>query len=112
MKTTRMLGNYVQNLAMAKGLSTSELSDAIGYTDTQMLAFYKGRLLLTYEQLTVLSHKLNVSIQEILVGDENGYNKTVVHNMNDFIDANNRELILDIIETYVDIDDLVKSISQ
>ena len=44
----------------------------------------------------------------LLSGDPQRYNATVVHCMNDFHNPENREMILDFIDDYVDVVDAVK----
>lgn len=107
MKKARMLGNFVKCLADKKGLSVSELGRILGFSEERVNAFFKGRVLISFEQVKALANAFNVSIEELFVGDENCYNSTVVHCMNAFDNPDNREVILDIIDDYVDILDAV-----
>ncbi len=107
MKKARMLGNYVESLIEQKKLSISELIGQLGCEKNHFNSFLKGRMFLSYPQLIKLSECLGVSMNELLEGDENYYNKTVVHCMNGFDNPDNREMILDIIDDYMDIVDAV-----
>lgn len=107
MREARMLGNYVQQLAERKGLSISDLGEILNCNERQVWAFLKGRAYASFSQISELSQKLEVSVQNLLVGDELTYNATVVHCMNQFQDAEKRETILDIIDNYLDIFDAV-----
>lgn len=103
MKGARVLGNYVQKLAEDQNVSIPELSVLMNCSELQVKSFFKGRFLASFRQLETLSHQFGVKVSDLIKGDEAHYNKTVVHCMEDFEDTNNRELILDIIDDYMDI---------
>lgn len=107
MLNARMVGNFVQQKASSLDIKVEDLSEALNCSDQKIKSFLKGRSLLSFEQLTVLSELLKVPISQILNGDSDSYNETVVHCMNDFDDNSKREMILDIIYNYIDIKDSV-----
>ena len=109
MQRARMIGNYVEYLAKAKGITDDQLCQTLDYDEKQVHAFFKGRMLATFSQLESLSELFEVSVEKILEGDEENYNRSVVHCMNQFQDVNNREKILDIIDDYIDIKNAVDS---
>ena len=108
MQKARMVGNYIQHLAEERHISTNELSELLGCTESQTKSFLKGRALASFEQLQRLAAQCGISAQDILNGDSQAYNKTVVHCMNEFEDNANRELILDLIDEYMDLVDAVR----
>ena len=107
MQQARMLGYRVQKIADSCNVSPLELSEVIGCNEIQMKSFLKGRAYISFEQLSLLADKLQIEVPSLLLGDDEGYNKAIVHCMNDFDDPNNRETILDIIDEYMDILDSV-----
>ena len=107
MQKARMIGNYVEHLAQAQNLSVHDISSVLGCSDAQINEFFKGRFFLNYAQLNHLAEKLQVNVHDILAGYPEQYSATVVHCMNEFDDANNREQILDLIDDYLDILDRV-----
>ena len=109
MKEARKLGNFIEQLAASKGLSTSQLGSILGCSENRVLALIKGRAYATFAQISSLASALGVSVQELLRGDEQHYQATVVHCMNEFQDQENREMILDLIDHYVDVIDAVKT---
>lgn len=109
MQAARMLGNYIEQLATHKGLSTSDLGIILGCSENQVYAFFKGRAYASFAQISKLANTFGVTVEELLAGDEKNYNTTVVHCMNDFRDVKNREAILDIIDDYVDVIDAVSA---
>ena len=54
-----------------------------------------------------MAEQFNVSVQQLLEGDLEHYNRTVAHCMNQFQKAEHREEILDILDDYLDIVDAV-----
>lgn len=107
MQQARMIGYRVQKYANAKQVSASELSTLIGCSENQMKSFYKGRAFVSFDQLSLMANHLAVDVSNFLSGSEDDYARSVVHCMNDFQDPTNRELILDIIDAYMDIVDSV-----
>ena len=112
MKTARMIGNYAEHRVEDLCLSPQYVGEALQLSDREIMAFYKGRLLLTFEQLSTLAHILNTSVQELIEGNEQEYNSSVVHCMNEFDNESNREIILDIIDDYLDIWDSLPLVSK
>lgn len=107
MQKARMLGNYIEQLADEKNLSLSDLSATLNCQENQVKSLLKGRSFATFDQISLLSKQLGVTVSELLHGNEEHYNATVVHCMNQFQNVENRELILDIIDDYMDIYDAV-----
>ena len=110
MQQARMLGYRVKTIAESCNISPLELSKVIGCSESQLNIFFNGRAFLSFDQLTLLANKLKVEVSTLLTGDDLGYNKAIVHCMNDFDDPNNREAILDIIDEYMDILDSVSDL--
>ena len=103
MQDARMIGYRVDRYANEKNISYAELSSIIGCSETKFKSFVKGRAFVSFNQLSLLARRLGVEITSLLSGNEEGYNKSVVHCMNEFTDNNNREYILDIIDDYMDV---------
>lgn len=112
MQNARMLGNYVQKVADSKKCSPTDVGHIIGCTEHQVLTFYKGRSFLSFSQMSRLADVFEMSVGDLLKGDEEHYNATVVDCMGEFDDVMNREKILDIIDNYVDLLDSVKCAEQ
>ena len=72
-------------------------------------AFLKGRSYASFSQISSLAKMLGASVSELLAGDMQHYDKTVVDCMNEFQDTKNREMILDLIDNYIDIVDAVSA---
>ena len=109
MQQARVLGYRVQAIAKSCNVSPLELSKVIGCTEIQIKSFFKGRSYISFEQLALLASRLNVDVTALLTSADEGYNNSIVHCMNDFDNPNNREIILDIIDDYMDILDSVSN---
>ena len=107
MQGARMLGSYARQIANAKKVSIEDLSNALHCSIQEVMAFFMGRRFLSFEQMKKLSTILDTPIDKLLQGDPENYNRTVVHCMNDFSNYENRELILDIIDDYLDVVDSI-----
>ncbi len=107
MKEARMLGFRVGKYADESNVSTFELSEVANCSETQMRAFLKGRVFMSFDQLSAMAKRLGVAVSALLSGRENEYNLSVVHCMNEFEDSQNREKILDIIDEYMDLLDSI-----
>lgn len=109
MQDARMIGYRVDRYANENDVSHDELSSIVGCSKAKFKSFLKGRAFVSFNQLSLLAERLGVEITSLLSGDEEGYNKSVVHCMNEFTDNNNREYILDIIDDYMDVLDSVSN---
>ena len=73
MKSARMLGNYVEYLAEQKGLSVSDLSQALGCDQNKVASFLKGRAYASFSQISNLAKILGASVTDLLAGDVHHY---------------------------------------
>ena len=107
MQNARVLGNFIQKLAEENHLSVTDLSHLLSCVEHQVKSLLKGRSFASFEQISKLAEQFNVSVQQLLEGDLEHYNRTVAHCMNQFQKAEHREEILDILDDYLDIIDAV-----
>ena len=103
MEDMRILGNMIEKLAAEQHVTADALGALLQCTPEQVARLFKGRLFLTFDQLTALLERLRVSVDTLLAGDRENYRQTVVHCMGEFSDEANREKVLDIIDDYLDL---------
>lgn len=103
MKQARMIGNTVRNKASNKGYTASELGASIDCSEDLIQLFFDGRALLSFDKLEQISNILDMPLEAIIEGNEDEYDMTIVHCMNQFSNSDNRELILDLIDGYLDV---------
>ena len=101
MKEMRLIGNMVRKLAKESNCSDTDICNTIDCTLNQYYEFLDGRLFLSFEQLEKLAQFFKVTVDEIMTGDSDYYEKNVVHCMGEFENTDNREMILDIIDDYL-----------
>lgn len=107
MKDMRILGNHIQQLAQDESKSEETICSLLNCTALQLQKVYKGLLFPTFEQLESLAEYFVLSVDALLDGNQAHYESTVVHCMGEFDHAENREMILDIIEDYLKLQSVV-----
>ena len=108
MKQARMLGSYVEELAKRNNVPLASLEEILNCDDHRLRRFFKGRTFASFPQLQALANLLNVSVSDLLDGDEESYKANVVNCSQEFDNDDNREMILDIIDDYMDLYEAVK----
>lgn len=103
MKDMRVLGKTIEKLAAERHVAAGDLGELIHCSAGQVALLFKGRLFLAFDQLSAIADRFQVSVDELLDGDMDYYNKTVVECMGEFSNDMNREEILDIIDDYLDL---------
>lgn len=101
MEDMRLFGNMIGKLCKDKSVSYDYLCEELNCTKERFYAFLNGCAMPTFDQLNKLSKIFKLTPEELLAGDRDHYDATVVHCMNEFKNSKNREDILDIIEDYV-----------
>lgn len=107
MKGMRMLGNMIQKLAQEQGKTLEDMSRLLECRTEQVRGVYKGLLFLSFSQLEKVAEYLGVTVNVLLEGDIDHYEKTVVHCVGEFTNPENREKILDIIDDYISLKNAV-----
>lgn len=105
MKQARMLGNMAQSCLKKAGISVSDASALLGCSELTLDLFFEGRALLSFEKLMLLADLLKIPFDVLMKGNDKLYCESIVHCMNQFDNEDNRELILNIIDGYLDIEE-------
>ena len=103
MKQMRMLGNYVEHLAKINNVTAAYLGAVLNCPELHIQRFFKGRAFLTFPQLGAIADMFNVPVSYLLAGDYDSYKANVVDCNQEFDNEDNREMILDIIDDYLDV---------
>jgi len=99
----RRFGNMIQKLAEDRSITNQQIAHALQIEEPEVCMLYKGKLYLSLEQIDALTSFLEVDLGTLLAGDSEYYEKNIVHCMTAFTDGENREMILDFIDAYLDI---------
>lgn len=104
MTKLRLMGSYIKDLAKDNSILDSEMADILHCTQNQIERIYSGRVILSYQQLELLSKKFNMSVLDLIKGNKERYDKEFDKVcVTEFSDKANRDECLDIIDDYLDI---------
>ncbi len=101
MKDMRVMGNMIEKLSRQNNDSPETLSIILDCEEDQVLSLFRGRIFPSFEQMLQLANHFNVTVDELMDGDESYYEQNVVHCMGQFENPAHREEILDIIDDYL-----------
>lgn len=79
-----------------------KLREELGLTRQELAKLYAGRLFLTGPALSKAARICQVPADSLVNADVTAYDAKVVHCMSEFKDRENREMILDLIDAYID----------
>ena len=99
----RRIGCTIQKLATEHNVNNDELASMLQCDSEDVPALFKGLVYPTFEQLNNIATKFEVDIQTVVIGDNDYYKQNFVHCMTDFQDEKNKEMILDLIYSYIDV---------
>ena len=101
MERARLFGNMISKLSNERSISYDLLCQKLKCTEERLYALLNGCAMPTFVELQKLSEVFEHTPEELLIGNRDHYEATVVNCMNEFKDSKAREEILDIIEGYV-----------
>jgi len=105
MKSIRVIGFEIEKRVKKTKISNKVLSEIINCDIRDIELFYKGRKMMSYNQLEKIADCLNVGVDDILKPNDYDYNKQYVDCMTGFKNIENREAVLDDIYDYLDLMD-------
>ena len=99
MSYARVIGFAIQQ---ASTHHEEKLCNVLGITPQELKKLYKGRLFVTGSDLEKIAEVCGVSVESLVEADPAAYDAQVVDCMSDFDNRENREMILDLIDAYID----------
>ena len=102
MSHTRELGFSIHEQVANNREMEQQLQDHLCITHQELQKLYEGRLFLTGTDLQKISKVCGVELNTLLTPDRAAYNERVVHYMTAFQNSENREMVLDLIDAYID----------
>ena len=109
MKKARMIGSFIEYKIKENNLDVSFVADYIGITENQLKRFCKGRLFLSYSQLAKIAEMFSIAVSDVLQGNNQWYEDSF---SDKFDSPENREIILDIIDSYMDIVEAINFVNK
>lgn len=99
-----MIGNNIHSLMEQNGITVKHLSERTGFSEDDVQKIFNGRLILSPNDFNDISKALNVGIDKVMLkSDEDCF----VHCMHDFTNVENREMILDLMDAYIDVIEMI-----
>lgn len=95
MKQARRLGSYVKELSIKNNITPIQLSELLNCPEHFIQRFFKGRAFLSYPKMKLLADTLGTTVGDLLDDGNYSYDE-------------NREMILDIIDDYMDLYEAVE----
>ena len=103
MSISRTIGNNISLHLKNKSMDISTLAEGIEFSLSDTHKMIKGRLLIPPYALKQIANILDVTKEELIkCCDREEYDK-LVHDDCNFINSENQEFILDLIDSYVDL---------
>ena len=103
MSYARELGYTIHQAIAGDAHRENEIRSALGLSEYEAQRLYSGRLFLNSADIRKVAGILNIPAMDLVNIDTSEYDKNVVHCMTPFKDRNNREMILNLINSYIDI---------
>lgn len=101
MSFVRKIGFAIQQ-ASGDQETSARLCAELGISKQELQKLYKGRLFLTGADLDKVAEVCGISVEALMDTDSTDYDAQVVHCMTKFQNCENREMILDLIDAYID----------
>lgn len=109
MKTQRIMGYTMKKYMLESKLTYEDVAAQMGWNSSDVRQVMSGRKMISLPQIKQMAKVFKVPYEDIINGDVVYYNDSIVHCMNPFVNIENREKILDIIEDYLDVYEAVNS---
>lgn len=109
MQVARILGNNCKMLLNEKGISKEEFAEQLGYSYFDVEKLCDGRLYTTEEDIRDIATFFEVTTEELCMEQDGDRYKGVgfMHCMGQFKKKENREKILDILDMYCDLKEVL-----
>lgn len=102
MSYARELGFAIKELASENPSVMQSLQSELSISKKELEKVFSGRLYLNSSDLRKVSNVCQVTPKMLMNADKAAYNSRVVHCMSEFRNSENREMILDLIDAYID----------
>lgn len=106
----RLFGNNCQLQMQKNKIDKSEFAEKLGYSDDEVKKLLEGKLPLFNEDIKDIAAFFNISESEMFknYGDQAYNDAGCMHCMRDFINPENKELILDIFDQYCTLEECIE----
>lgn len=103
MKYSRVLGCNIEKLMLDKQVDKNQFAMEMNYSIVDVNKILEGRLTLTPPDLHDIAEVLEVPVESIILEPIDGNYNTAIDCMGHFENLDNQEVVLDIIDMYIDL---------
>lgn len=107
MNYSRIIGNNVTLELEAHSMELSELRKKMGYSTADSRKLVEGRLFLPPSELSRIAQVLGVTKDALITDRGSEQYSSLIHNFRDFKRESNQELVLDLIDMYADLAEML-----
>ena len=107
-KQGRIIGRNIQYFMSQKGIDDETLASKLGFSKLDVARIKDARLFLSYEDLNAIADALQVSVGELVDEDLcKGERDFLVGCQGEFANEENKEKILNLMDAYCDIQEML-----
>lgn len=107
MNYSRIIGNNVTLELKAHSMELSELRKKLDYSLADVKKLVEGRLFLPPSELIKVAEALGITKDELINDRGAEQYSSLIHNFRDFKNESNQELVLDLIDMYADLAEML-----
>lgn len=108
MNNSRILGNNILLKLKEKNLGIDSFSREIGLSKVETRKLIEGRMFLPPFQIKKIANVLGVSLETLTNCRDSSAYDNLIHNFGAFNNVENRELVLDFIDMYADLEETLQ----
>lgn len=105
MNEPRLIGQNIELVMQKCAISDGQLASMLGYSDMDVHRIKEGVLLLSGRELEEIAKALNVKLESLLERREESEYRELLHCMGSYHNVENKDKILDYIDTYIEIEE-------
>ena len=103
MNSSRIIGNNVNLELKARSMELSEFGDKIGFSLADVHKLVEGRLFVPPIYLNKIAETLEITKEQLIEDRGMEEYNSLIHNVRGFKNAENQEIVLDLIDMYADL---------
>ena len=105
MNNSRIIGNNILLELRDKSIEVESFSSNIGFNEVETRKLTEGRMFLPPFQIKKIADALGVSVETLVNYRGSDAYDDLIHNFGKFKNVENRELVLDLIDMYADLEE-------
>ena len=107
MNNSRIIGNNIKLELVEQSMELPEFGKKIGFSLTDVRKLIEGRLFIPPFQLVKIADILGITKEQLMKDRGAEAYNSLIHNFRDFKNESNQELVLDLIDMYADLAEIL-----